>query len=141
MLKPVLTLLDINPESDSHPLESSHISEAPDTLLIGVLGSPLRLLVNVAQHGVPDLLAHQLQLVEGRHIADDLGPVEAVYHHVVSGEDGGQSQLVGLIVADPVVAGALDIDHHGGVGLNNVHLGAVLSQIVKIDQILNIFSF
>ena len=43
----------IRSESDSHPIESSHISEAPGTLLVGVGGAPLRLLVNVAQHGVP----------------------------------------------------------------------------------------
>ena len=32
---------------------------------------------------LPDLLRHVSELVEGRHVADDLGPVEAVNHGVV----------------------------------------------------------
>ena len=52
-------------------------------------------------HPVPDIRGHVAGVGEGRHVADDLLPVEGVDVVPGGGQHRGQGQPVGLVIVHP----------------------------------------
>ena len=101
-----------------------------NTLLVGEPGAVLCLLGVVPQDTLLDLAGHVASLGEDRQVADDLIPVEGMDQAPVSPQGLGYPPPDLLVVVDPVVPSALDVDHHQALLIPHleIHLGLVAVQ-------------